>query len=158
MSEEPKYREQTIHLPFIRITESKPISDEVNVVLNDLFNLTKQREFNEKSHQNLYFYLNPENNEFVSRKFEDDYDERQKTKDEYLKLLENAFDGKSGVIYMREEIFGVETTGGVRSDLKDNERKFKFLQQIPMNKPLQLSVLHMDRFMPQIVHFTPDFD
>ena len=161
MTTEPIYKEQTIPIKTILIGEDQ--NDQkwlaVNDMLNEMFNLNKNQEFTEDSHKNVYFYLDPETQEFESGRFDSDRSVRKQVEEDYLGLLKRSFQGQTGSINVSEEIYGIITDQDhLRTKMSNNEHMFKFLNRVSINQPLDLYVLQIDKLIPQIVNLKITID
>ena len=150
-----EFKEKTFPIRTLLINEYDNESkwNTISDTLDHLFDINTENNFDDRTSRNLYFYLDPEKQEFISGQFDEDLAERKRIKEEYFELLKRSYTNQTGYINLSEEIFGiVESEDRVRTDMTDNELKFKFLQKIPINVPLELFVLRVDRIIPEIIH------
>ena len=156
-----EFKEKTFPIRTLLINEHDRESkwNTISDTLDHLFDINTENNFDDRSSRNLYFYLDPEKQEFISGQFDKDLAERKRIKEEYFELLKRSYANQTGHINLSEEIFGiVESEDRVRTDMTDNELKFKFLQKIPINVPLELFVLRVDRIIPEIIHLETIID
>lgn len=156
-----EFKEKTFPIRTLLINEYDNESkwNTISDTLDHLFDINTENNFDDRASRNLYFYLDPEKQEFISGQFDKDLAERKRIKEEYFELLKRSYTNQTGHINLSEEIFGiVESENRVRTDMTDNELKFKFLQKIPINVSLELFVLRVDRIIPEIIHLETIID
>lgn len=153
-----QYKELTIHRPTITINNDT-LHTHIPDLLDEIFRLGATHQYDEHTHKNLYFYMEPNNKQFIGSPLPQDYQDREEIKKEYLSLLEQTYSPNDGYLYITEEIFGIDNTQnggyGVRAEMSNTELKNKLLNRLPINQPLTLCTLQVDEIIPRIVIIEP---
>ena len=97
--------------------------------------------------------MDPHTQKFVADNLPIDEVSRIKIKEQYQTMINQEI--KDGKIIVSEEIFGVETDVGVTVDMSNKELKYKFLNSIPIDKPITLCTLQIDEIIPRILIIDP---
>ena len=157
MNIEPEFKELRIDRPHV------PYKHDSLDILNEAFRIGSSYPYDERTHKNIYFFMDPSTQEFVANSLPNDESERVEIKNKYLEILDEKFSDDSGYLKITEEIFGIDNNitfegDGVRSEMTNRELKYKFLNSIPINKPYTLCVMIIDEIIPKILIVEPISD